>query len=263
MKEDLALFGTVDNLVRVYASECGSNIHKEEFRIHMKEDLALFGSVENLVRVYGSPCGANIHKEELRIHLKEDLALFGSVENLVRVYGSSCGANIHKEEFRKHMKEDLALFGNADSLSKIYGSQVCGSNIHKDEFRKYIKEDFLLFGDQVNEIYAASNRALGYLRDPFRPAVLQLLTILQEIDDTTAKDNFVHLLTKYRGLTLKKKSRLSNTASLLSFCRDDEECKWVIDCLCKKSTCELVDIDHPERFKFFIPIENRNEFDPQ
>eukprot|EP00121_Abeoforma_whisleri_P004605 Awhi_evm1s4163 len=158
--------------------------------------------------------------------MKKDLGFFGSVENLVRVYGSHCGANIHKEEFRIHMKEDLALFGNSDILSKIYGSQVCGSNIHKDEFRKYIKEDFLLFGDQVNQVYASSNHAIGYLRDPFRPAVLRLLTILQEIDDTTAKDNFVHFLTRYSGLTLRKKHRFSNIASLLSFCRDDEECKW-------------------------------------
>eukprot|EP00121_Abeoforma_whisleri_P001088 Awhi_evm1s967 len=52
----------------------------------MKEDLALFGSVENLVRVYGSHCGANIHKEEFRIHMKEDLAFFGSVGNLVRIW---------------------------------------------------------------------------------------------------------------------------------------------------------------------------------
>eukprot|EP00121_Abeoforma_whisleri_P014043 Awhi_evm2s12953 len=161
------------------------------------------------------------------------------------------------------MKEDLALFGNVDSLVKIYSSDICGSNIHKDEFRKYIKEDFLLFGDQVNQLFASSNPALGYLRDPFRPAVLRLLTILQEIDDTTAKDNFVHLLTKYRGHTLRKKNRLSNMASLLSFCRDDEECKWVIACLCRKPTDGLVDIDHPERFKFFISIKNRNQFDPQ
>eukprot|EP00121_Abeoforma_whisleri_P013048 Awhi_evm1s12047 len=161
------------------------------------------------------------------------------------------------------MNEDLAFFGNADNLSNVYGSPHCGSNIHKDQFRKYMKDDFVLFGDQVNQIYSSFNRGIGYLRDPFRPAVLRLLTILQEIDDTTAKDNFVHLLTKYQGLTLKRKFRLNNIAGLLSFCRDDEECKWVIDCLCKKSTEELVDIDHPERFKFFIPIENRNEFDPQ
>eukprot|EP00121_Abeoforma_whisleri_P014042 Awhi_evm1s12953 len=58
----------------------------------MKGDLALFGTIENLIRVYGSQCGAHIHKEKLRIYLKEDLALFGSMDNLMRVYGSNGGS---------------------------------------------------------------------------------------------------------------------------------------------------------------------------
>eukprot|EP00121_Abeoforma_whisleri_P004123 Awhi_evm2s3721 len=71
--------------------------------------------------VYASHCGSNIHKPEFRKHMEEDLALFGNIDNLINVYKSSSGSNIHKEEFRIHINEDVAIFG--DDLSKFYSAR--------------------------------------------------------------------------------------------------------------------------------------------
>eukprot|EP00121_Abeoforma_whisleri_P007304 Awhi_evm1s6665 len=283
IQDDLRLFGSVENLIKLYGSRCGPHIHKEEFRKHMKEDLAFFGNIENLMKIYRSHSGRHIHKEDFRKCLKKDLAFFGNVENLVKVYGSKCAANIYKEEFRKHMKEDLALFGNVDNLVKVYGSHcgsnihkeefrkymkedstlfdICGSHIHKEHFRKYMKDDDLLFGEDLSRVYWSTSHCVYILREPFRAHTLQFLDILKAIDATTAKKNFIKLLRIYRGPRLKELSRLNNINKLLSFCRNDDECKWVISTIIKYPRV-MVDIDDPERFKPFIPIDNRGNFDP-